>query len=318
MNTGYENDKIWRQIQEYLPIENQINDNNKPNEEWLDFSKNIIHIDRYSKKNAKGIIIIFHGVGGNGRLLSFIALPLHKAGYEIICPDLPLYGHTICNRKITYSDWVDFGTYIAKYYQKENKPIYLFGLSAGGMLAYQVSCRLHNINGLILTCLLDQRINEVTNKTASNRLMAILGKPMLKIFYRLIGKIKIPMKAVCNMKAIVNNESLANLLMSDPISAGVNITLEFLHGMLNPKIETEAEDFNKCPILLAHPEKDYWTDISLSKLFFDKIKARKNIKILCDAGHFPIEKKGLKQLEEYCIDFLNECENSGILTEQNK
>ena len=58
-------------------------------------------------------------------------------------------------------------------------------------------------------------------------------------------------------------------------------------------------------MLLVHPERDYWTDVSLSRLFFDEIQSSKELKLLQGAGHFPIEEKGLKQLEEYCIAFMN-------------
>ena len=306
MYKGYENDTIWRQIQEYLLVKNRIDDNNVPKEEWLETGNKQIHIDHYICNDAKGIVVIYHGVGGNGRLLSFIAVPLHKAGYDVICPDLPLYGHTVCSGKITYSDWIECGISIAEKYRQDDKPMYLFGLSAGGMLAYQISCRMEKINGLMLTCLLDQRISRVTKETASSSMMVVLGKPLLKISHRLIGGVKLPMKMVCNMKAIVNNEALAELLMNDPISSGTKVTLEFLYGMLNPNIEIEANDYKKCPVLLVHPERDYWTDISLSRLFFDKIQAPKELKLLQGAGHFPIEEKGLKQLEEYCIAFMNE------------
>ena len=305
MHKGYENDTIWRQVQEYLPVKNRIDDNNVPKEEWIETGNNQIHIDHYICNDAKGVVVIYHGVGGNGRLLSFIAVPLHKAGYDVICPDLPLYGHTVCSGKITYSDCIECGISIAEKYRQDDKPLYLFGLSAGGMLAYQISCRMEKINGLMLTCLLDQRISRVTKETASSSMMVVLGKPLLKISHRLIGGVKLPMKMVCNMKAIVNNEALAELLMNDPISSGTKVTLEFLYGMLNPNIEIEANDYKKCPVLLVHPERDYWTDISLSRLFFDKIQAPKELKLLQGAGHFPIEEKGLKQLEEYCVGFMN-------------
>lgn len=306
MYKSYVDDAIWKQIQEYLPRENQLNDSVMLKEEWLEIGGNTIHIDHYSDDNEKGVILLYHGVGGNGRLLSFIAKPLHKAGYEVICPDLPLYGHTVCNGKINYNDWIECGVAIAEKYRKESKPLYLFGLSAGGMLAYQISCRLESVNGLIITCLLDQRISKVTKETASSSLVAVLGKPFLKIAHHIIGGVKLPMKMVCNMKAIVNNKALAELLMSDPISSGAKVTLDFLYGMLNPEIEIEADDYKKCPVLLVHPENDYWTDVSLSRLFFDKIQAPKELKLLQGAGHFPIEEKGLKQLEEYCVMFMNQ------------
>lgn len=303
---GYQKDKIWRQIQDYLPVKNRLDDSNVPDEEWLDFGENTVHIDRYVCGKSKGVVILLHGVGGNGRLLSFIASPLHRAGYEVICPDLPLYGHTVCAEEIGYSHWVDCGTLVAERYRKENQPLYLFGLSAGGMLAYQVACRLDALDGLLMTCLLDQRIGKVTKETASSPVMATMGKPILRATHRLVGKIKVPMKMVCNMKAIVNNEALAKLLMSDPISSGTKVTLGFLHGMLNPEIEVEPENFEKCPVLLVHPEKDHWTDVSLSRLFFDRIKAQKELKMLPGAGHFPIEEEGLCQLEAHCLAFMAE------------
>ena len=310
MNNGYLHATIWRQIQEYLPEENRLDNTNMPTEEWLEIHENTIHIDHYYRDDEKGVVILYHGVGGNGRLLSFIAAPLHRAGYEVICPDLPLYGHTVCHGNITYSDWVTCGTAIAEKFHKEGQPLYLFGLSAGGMLAYQVSCRLKTVSGLMATCLLDQRLNRVTRETAASKIMAVLGKPILNLTHSLVGKLKLPMKMVCNMKAIVNNEALAELLMSDPTSSGAKVTLAFLHGMLNPKIEIEAKDYQKCPVLLVHPEKDYWTDVSLSRLFFDRIPASKELKMLQGAGHFPIEPEGLKQMEEHCIAFMRKTSNS--------
>lgn len=306
MTNRYANDVIWQQTQEYLPKRNRLNASNLPDEEWFSFGKTTIHVDHYACDHGKGVVIIFHGVGGNGRLLSFIAVPLHRAGYEVICPDLPLYGHTAYNGRITYADWVACGEAIAKKYRKDQKPLYLFGLSAGGMLAYQVSCRLQSLNGLIVSCLLDQRINKVTRETASSSVMALAGKPILKLTHRIVGAIKVPMKMVCNMKAIVNNDALARLLMRDPISSGTKVTLGFLNGMLNPDVEIEPDHYEKCPVLLVHPEKDFWTDVSLSKLFFDQIKGSKELKMLEGAGHFPIEEKGLAQLEAYCIAFMQE------------
>jgi pimeloyl-ACP methyl ester carboxylesterase len=75
--------------------------------------------------------------------------------------------------------------------------------------------------------------------------------------------------------------------------------------MLNYNPEVEPEFFNRCPVLLAHPENDRWTDLSLSKITFDKFQNNKDIVILKGAGHFPIELPGLKQLETQSINFIN-------------
>ncbi|HSM23651.1 MAG TPA: hypothetical protein VK856_02180 [Anaerolineaceae bacterium] len=58
-----------------------------------------IRFDEYKAKyNSDTSIVIFHGVRGNGRLLSFIAVPLVKAGYNAIVPDLHVYGTQLINK----------------------------------------------------------------------------------------------------------------------------------------------------------------------------------------------------------------------------
>lgn len=109
------------------------------------------------------------------------------------------------------------------------------------------------------------------------------------------------------MKAIVNHEELAEVLMKDRRASGARVPVAFLHTLLNPDIHPEPERFRRCPVLLVHPENDRWTDAGLSRLFFDRLNCSKEMKLLKGAGHFPIEKEGLKHLEQYCVEFLEEC-----------
>lgn len=124
------------------------------------------------------------------------------------------------------------------------------------------------------------------------------------ILYTITARLKLPMKVIGNMKAIVNNRDLAKLLMSDNRSSGTKVPIAFIYSMLNSQIEIEASQFNKCPFLLVHPENDLWTDISLSRLFFDNLNCEKELVMLTGAGHFPIEPKGCKQLEIACTRFI--------------
>lgn len=302
---SYKQDTVSAKIQEYLPQSNRLTKDNFPESDFLTMFNMNIHIDTYKTFHSKARLILFHGVGGNGRLLSFIALPLMKSGFEVICPDLPLYGNTRYSQKITYDTWVSCGKEIVNYYQmSDNLPTFLFGLSAGGMLAYQVACECSNIKGLIFTCILDQRENEVTKHTANNLFLGMLAKPFVKIIQSFASNIKLPMKWIGNMKAIVNNKELATILMKDNKSAGVRVPIGFIHTMLNPQIKLEPEKFRSCPILLVHPDNDKWTNIKLSKIFFDRLVCQKQLVMLEGAGHFPIEKLGLKQMENACTAFL--------------
>lgn len=300
----YKSDPTWRKVQEYLPLQNRLSAEIQPSEQYLKLKDgNRIHLDIYAPKSPKAVVILFHGVGGNGRLLSFLAVPLFRNGYKVICPDMPLYGYSEYSGTVNYDMWVADAAEIAEHYTKEKMPVFLFGLSAGGMLAYQAACQVPAVRGVLATCILDQRLQSVREETASNPLLIRLGLPLIKNLRKVLWRFRIPMKWVANMKAIVNNKELARLLMTDKKSSGAKITLDFLYTMLHPNILTEPGDFT-IPFALLHPENDLWTPISLSQLFYDRLKCEKEMHLLAGAGHFPIEEQGLTALSEKSIVFI--------------
>ncbi len=303
MNT-YADDTTWKNMQRYLPAGNRLTKNDLPTEYYMEISKFQIHVDHYKHSAPKARVLLFHGVGGNGRLLSFIALPLYRAGYDVLCPDLPLYGYTRFSGTADYKDWVDVGSEIARRLLEDGVPLFVFGLSAGGMLAYQAACKCGGVKGIIATCVLDQRNRSVTKATAVNPVMGAVGTLVVKLLYKPFGKIKLPMKMVANMAQISNNPDVTKLLTQDKKSSGASVSLAFLNGMLNPRIEIEPEQFTRAPFLLVHPRDDRWTDIRLSRLFFDRLACEKELRLLPDAGHFPLEPQGLKRLATECVAFI--------------
>lgn len=111
---SYISDTIWQEMQGFLPLKNRLTDNNMPDEYFLPLLGMNVHIDHYKVANPKATLILFHGVGGNGRLLSFIAVRLAESGYEVICPDLPLRCHTKYSGKITCNTRVKCGRTIGR------------------------------------------------------------------------------------------------------------------------------------------------------------------------------------------------------------
>ncbi len=305
--SGYEATRPWREIQGFLPEENRISPENRPEEAWWEWKDNRIHMDRYPAPLSAIRIILLHGVGGNGRLLSFMALPLHRAGYEVIAPDLPGYGlNRMRDTRFTYDHWIGMIEDLVEAERaRDGRPVVLFGMSAGGMLAYQVACLHEGVIGLIATCVLDQRVAEVREGSAITPLMGRVAVPLLKFLNATVPAMRFPMKMVARMRAIVNNDGLLRLMLRDRTASGAGVPVSFLNTLMTTSPAIEPEYFSRCPFLLVHPEKDLWTPVGLSRLFFDRLACEKKLLLLENAGHFPIERPGIEQMEEAVLEFLS-------------
>lgn len=302
----YDIDLTWKKLQQYLPYENRLDESNKPIESIKKIKSFSVHIDKYeSKRKTNVTIVIFHGVGGNGRLLSFLAVPLFNAGYDVICPDLPGYGFSKYEIYPKYVDWIEIGSEIIQDEIKKNKKVIVMGLSAGGMLAYNISCMNKEVSGLIVTNILDNRIEEVKCYSAKNKFQAKYGIKILNIMPEFIKNIKVPISMVTNMNGLVNSKEILKLLKNDKRGAGSFVQIGFLLSMMNSKPVLEPEQFENIPVLLCHPGNDKWTPMKISELFFDRIKAQKTKISLENCGHFPIELPGKMNMEREIINFIN-------------
>lgn len=299
----YINDNSWKELQILLPLKNQIDQITKPTEKYVEINGMQIHIDDYNEK-SKTSIIVLHGVGGNGRLVSFFAVPLARAGYNVLCPDLPGYGYSKYDRSISYTDWIDVGSKLVEEEISKGKNVFVIGLSAGGMLAYNVACKHQEINGLIFTNILDNREKEVRYYSAKNEFQAKYGIRLLNMIPHFFRNVKVPISMVTNMNGLVNNKEILKVLLKDKVGAGSKVNVNFLLSMMNSKPIIEPDKFKKVPVLLVHPGNDLWTPVKISELFYNRIASNKIKVILENAGHFPVEEPGLTQMETAISDFL--------------
>jgi len=301
----YADDYSWLEIQKHLPFNNRITEKIYPQEKYDTYNSINIHIDEYKRASDISIVIL-HGVGGNGRLVSFIAVPLARRGYNVICPDLPGYGYTQykSKTKIDYQTWIDVGSYIVENELKRKHKVFVLGLSAGGMLGYNVCCCKSEVAGLVVTNILDSREQAVRNYSAKNSLQAKYGIKILSALPAFIKAIKVPIRMVTNMEGLVNKSEILKILLKDKRGAGSNVQIDFLLSMMNYSPLIDPESF-KTPTLMVHPEKDLWTPVEVSDLFFSRIKTEKVRVILEGCGHFPVEEPGITQLEREIIDFID-------------
>jgi alpha-beta hydrolase superfamily lysophospholipase len=311
---NYNEQLAWKEIQRTLPEEYHFTEKFSPSEEWWGWKGHKIHLDCFRNPDAKVKVIMLHGVGTNGRQMSMIlGSPLSKDGYETIAIDMPTYGLTQVDQgvTVTYDDWIQLGSdYVDYELAKDNRPVFLYGLSAGGMETYDVACKNGKVKGCIGMTFLDQQSKEVRNTTARNWFMGHIAVPMLGFSVKLgLGNVKMKMSMASKMWALCNNPQTMKAFMEDKTSAGNSCTFAFLNSYMHHKVLCRPEDFNVCPILLTQPEKDKWTPLKLSKPFLDRVRnVSVKIVILPDGGHYPVEPTALKAMHKTIIAFIQEME----------
>ena len=309
----YRTQSYWRDIQAFLPKEFQLDRAHEPSEEWWQWRQHQVHLDCFRNPNAKVKVILFHGVGTNGRQMSTIlGRPLFKHGFEAIAIDMPEYGMTqvASDALVTYDDWVQAGSdLIDAELAKDRRPIVLYGLSAGGMLAYHTAALNKKVKGIVGMTFLDQREQQVRDETALNFLMSRIGVPLTHFAAKTpLATLRMPMSLASKMSALVNNKAALKACLRDPTSAGKWVTMKFLSSLTTYKPMVEPEAFTVCPILLTQPEKDTWTPLHLSEIFLKRVnRVTTKVVMLNNAGHYPLEQPGLTQLCDAVVDFINAC-----------
>lgn len=301
----YRDQPNWRAIASHLPARLQLAADELPDEEHWAWRDHLVHVDRYPRPDAPVKLVQLHGVGTNGRMLTtIVGAPLRDRGVEPISIDLLGYGLTSVARgyKPSYDDWVDqVVDFIAYERSRDPRPIVLYGLSAGGMLAYHAASIDRDVAGAIGMCFMDQHVKAVREQISRFRALGAYAPPMFRLLagVGLAGRIMMPMALVTKMSALVNDEAALKDCLADPTSAGNWVSARFIATMLDAAPAIEPEDFDVCPILLTQPTDDRWTPLETSTVFLDRI-ARVPITtvLLHRAGHYPIEEPGLTQMQD--------------------
>jgi alpha-beta hydrolase superfamily lysophospholipase len=72
----------------------QLRGANVPEESWWNWHGIDVHVDRLSNPEARAVVVLLHGGGGNGRVVMLLGPLLCSLGVEVVAPDLPGYGLT--------------------------------------------------------------------------------------------------------------------------------------------------------------------------------------------------------------------------------
>ncbi|WP_438301901.1 alpha/beta hydrolase [Pseudomonas sp. NMS19W] len=307
---SYTEQTQWQAIQAFLPPRYRIDASNAPLEECWPWRGHTVHLDRYTNPAAPARVILFHGVGTNGRQMSTITgLPLFRQGLETVAIDMPGYGETkvAAEANVRYDTWVELANDFIEYERaRDPRPIFLYGLSAGGMLTYHAAAMNRHVAGIIGMTFLDQRVPRVREQTALSPLMGRLGIPMIHLLARTpLAGLKMPMWLASKMYTLVNDRAALKACLKDHTSAGNWASLRFLSSYLGYTPAMEPETFDVCPVLLTQPAADRWTPLALSQPFLQRLgRVKVTTRMLDDAGHYPLEEPGLTQMNEAILAFV--------------
>lgn len=308
---SYESQPDWREIQNHLPARYRIGED-APAEEIWEWNGHRIHLDRYRRPGSPVRVILFHGVGTNGRqMTTILGRPLAQSGIETVAIDMPTYGVTQVapGTVVTYEDWVQAGAaFVAAELERDPRPIFLYGLSAGGMLTYHVASRERRVAGIIGMTFLDLRVKKVAVGASYNRLFGHMV-PVTNFLGKLPGirRIKAPMRLIGKMHALVNDKAAMKTCLRDRTSAGNFASLAFVQSFMQAGYDIEPEDFDICPILLTQPAADRWSPLDFSTPFLDRIrKVPVRTVMLENAGHYPLEEPGLTQMHDAVMEFIGQ------------
>lgn len=307
---GYAAQAAWRRIQEFLPLGYRLTPETVPAEEWWEHDGHRIHLDTYRDDDAPAKVILLHGVGTNGRqMTTILGRPLAARGLETIAVDMPTYGVTRVapGALVTYDDWVRIGAALVETeLARDDRPVVLYGLSAGGMEAFHIAALDPRVAGIVGMCFLDQGSTRVRAETAFDPVSGATGGVVMGLLARTPARrARVPMRLVSKMRALVNDRDALRACYADPTSAGNRVSVAFLASYLGYRPAVEPERFAACPVLHTQPAADRWTPARLSEPFLRRLRQVPVSTVeLENAGHYPLEQPGLDQLVDAVDGFV--------------
>ncbi|SEG95146.1 Lysophospholipase, alpha-beta hydrolase superfamily [Saccharopolyspora kobensis] len=265
---------------------------------WRDMK---IHVQRVGEPTAARRAILLHGAGGHADAMWPFAALLAVRGFQVAVPDLPGYGRTRVPKRhrIRYPDWQDVAADFLRSEATSSAPL-LMGASVGGMLAYDVATRTGSAETVLATCLLDPRSAAARERIARTPALGRLAGPLLKLA-RPADSLPVPVRWFANMRGMSSCRELVDVVIADEMGGGNSMPLGFLRSYLRSAPAVEPERAHAVKVVLAHPAADTWTPVELSRSFFDRLAGPKELVMLPEAGHYPIEAPGVERLVDVAV-----------------
>ncbi|WP_227287768.1 alpha/beta hydrolase [Boseongicola sp. H5] len=297
----YEGSPSWSRYRDILTSRFDIHFEREPIETWRSIRGHEIHIDEWWPEGSEnGTLILVHGAGGNGRVLSPFGAFAAKLGWRVIAPDLPGYGLTKTAKSFRW-DYEEWPAVVAELADACAGPVVLMGLSLGGMTAVFAAESSHNVSGVVATTLLDMGDPGIFIRAARWPWLGLATLAGFRLMPWIVDRLAMPLWLIAPMSKMTGDAAMRNYFSTDILLGQLRVPSRFFRTIHARKAATIHLH---CPLLLLHPGADVWTPTALSKPAFGRVDGDKRLRELTNGSHLPLEQPAFKELQDEVGAFL--------------
>jgi acylglycerol lipase len=217
----------------------------------------LLHVKRNDQVDAKGTVIITHGIAEHSGRYDEITSKLNQAGYTVVRYDVRGHGQSQGKRGAlkTYHQCIDdLHALVIDEKKKDPKKIFLIGHSMGGLIVNMYAVKYHDIDGIISSAAPSYFIKDVL--------------PFRVIGYKWLGFL--------TRKSNFANDQLSRIKQVEDDYKEDPLNLKKFHFSLAGNMFVSGVRYlNKniknyeTPVLIMHGENDKIVPVEFSKRLYD-------------------------------------------------
>ena len=299
----FRNNPSWTHYRDILAREFDVRFPCEPTEHWRLIRGHSIRYDHWlAEGEPRGTVILVHGGGGSGRILSPAALPALEAGWQVLAPDLPGYGLTEPSPDFDW-DYNEWPSVIAEIADDAQGPVVLMGMSLGGLTAVFAAQEARRVAGIIATTLVDPSDAATLDRVARWPWLGRLSRLGMAVAPWLSDRVWMPLAFATPLRAMTSSPALQRYFQTDPLLGARWIPARFFRTIHQRRLETPQLH---CPLALIHPGSDDWTPTALSMPIFERLETDKTFVELSNGTHLPLEDPAFREMGEAMKAFLRD------------
>lgn len=300
--SAYRGSPSWTRYRELLYARFGIRVEQEPDESFVCLLGHEIHLDEWRPEgNERGILILVHGAGGNGRILAPLAVQAAQEGWRVLAPDLPGYGLTrpAAGFNWDYSEWPRV---VADLADAQASPVVLLGASVGGLTAVHAARLSEKVRAVAATTLVDMGDPGTFVRAARWPWLGALALAGFSVAPWLTDRIALPLRWTAPLRRMSSDAELQHYFETDALIGSARIPARFFRTLHAVKVGRIGL---RCPLILIHPGADAWTPTAWSLDVLARIEGETAFVALDNGSHLPLESPAAAQLQAALFGFLD-------------